>query len=95
MSQEPTDEAPEPGGEAPEPESPGESQAGAQGESRAESQGETQTDAEEAPSQTITCPGCGSVYDRRYLTECCRYEAGQGYRCANCNHFLEREAQSD
>ncbi len=39
--------------------------------------------------ETVTCPGCGSVYDRRYLTECCRYEAGQGYRCPACNHFLE------
>lgn len=47
---------------------------------------------EEEMGQTITCPGCGSVYDRRYLTECCRYEAGQGYRCPACNHFLEREA---
>jgi predicted RNA-binding Zn-ribbon protein involved in translation (DUF1610 family) len=51
--------------------------------------------ADEAPSQTITCPACGSVFDRRYLTECCRYEAGQGYRCANCNHFLEREATGE
>jgi len=56
---------------------------------------EDQGASDEAPSQTITCPGCGSVYDRRYLTECCRYEAGQGYRCANCNHFLEREAQGE
>jgi len=51
--------------------------------------------ADASPSQTITCPGCGSVFDRRYLTECCRYEAGQGYRCANCNHFLEREAAGE
>jgi len=44
--------------------------------------------------QSLTCPGCGAVYDRRYLTECCRYEAGQGYRCPACNHFLEREGGS-
>ena len=42
-------------------------------------------------NQNITCAGCGSVYDRRYLTECCRYEAGQGYRCPACNHFLDQE----
>ncbi len=45
-------------------------------------------------NQNITCAGCGSVYDRRYLTECCRYEAGQGYRCPVCNHFLERESEA-
>jgi hypothetical protein len=87
----PTDEAPEGTPEPGAPVPPPEPQAEAQGES----QGESQRESEDAPSQTITCPGCGSVYDRRYLTECCRYEAGQGYRCANCNHFLEREAQSD
>jgi len=85
MSGEPDDEAPEvPEGTA----APGgpvpRPESGAPGESQ-----------DEAPSQTITCPGCGSVFDRRYLTECCRYEAGQGYRCANCNHFLEREAQGE
>ncbi len=41
--------------------------------------------------QTATCAGCGAVYDRRYLTETCRYEAGQGYRCPACDHFLEEE----
>ncbi len=45
-------------------------------------------------NQNITCPGCGAVYDRRYLTECCRYEAGQGYRCPVCNHFLEQESEA-
>ncbi len=40
---------------------------------------------------TVICPGCSAVYDQRYLTECCRYEAGQGYRCPACNHFLEQE----
>jgi predicted RNA-binding Zn-ribbon protein involved in translation (DUF1610 family) len=59
------------------------------------SDAEREETPEEGLSQTITCPGCGSVYDRRYLTECCRYEAGQGYRCPNCNHFLEREAERD
>jgi predicted RNA-binding Zn-ribbon protein involved in translation (DUF1610 family) len=47
---------------------------------------------DEAPSQKITCPGCGSVFERRTLAETCRYEPGQGYRCAQCNHVLEREA---
>ncbi|MDH4228905.1 MAG: hypothetical protein OEW11_04050 [Nitrospirota bacterium] len=42
-------------------------------------------------NQTVTCPGCGAVYDRRYLTECCRYEEGTGYRCPGCDHFLETE----
>jgi predicted RNA-binding Zn-ribbon protein involved in translation (DUF1610 family) len=45
-------------------------------------------------SPTITCPGCGSVFERGHLTECCRYEPGQGYRCPNCNHFLEREQET-
>lgn len=47
--------------------------------------------APDGVDQNVTCPGCGSVYDRRYLTECCRYEAGQGYRCPACNHFLEEK----
>jgi predicted RNA-binding Zn-ribbon protein involved in translation (DUF1610 family) len=49
----------------------------------------------EAPGPKVTCPGCGSVFDRRYLAETCRYEPGQGYRCANCNHILEREAAGE
>jgi len=52
-------------------------------------------DTNETPSgddHTVTCPGCGAVYDLRYLTECCRYAAGQGYRCPACDHFLERES---
>jgi len=55
---------------------------------------DTASGGEGGMNQNITCSGCGSVYDRRYLTECCRYEAGQGYRCPACNHFLEQEEQA-
>ncbi|MDH5527046.1 MAG: hypothetical protein OEY97_07015 [Nitrospirota bacterium] len=55
----------------------------------------TQTDGTDTGggglNETVACPGCGAVYERRYLTECCRYEAGEGYRCPACDHLLERE----
>jgi hypothetical protein len=36
----------------------------------------------------ITCPGCGFVYDTRFLAECCRMVDEEGYRCQNCNALL-------
>jgi predicted RNA-binding Zn-ribbon protein involved in translation (DUF1610 family) len=49
----------------------------------------------EEPGPTVTCPSCGSAFERRTLKETCRYEPGQGYRCPNCNHILVREAASE
>ncbi|MFI5305186.1 MAG: hypothetical protein ACHQYP_10390 [Nitrospiria bacterium] len=46
------------------------------------------TSSHKGMENLVTCPKCKFVYDIRYLSESCRFDEQEGYKCMNCNSVI-------